>query len=233
MDDETLQGRLQKLTNRWVYNFGVVGRELFSSYYWMKKEYKKGQINPTPEYIIYTYMFHHMVRLAEPYFYDYYRDMDYLPNQKRNFLYRIYTYRYLKDISLQKEFWYDWEFKRHKKIFFKTLEETKKFCDENFPNSKFVILIYNDYDYNNIAETLKQSVGNHEYRLKKLFEIMDDKEFIQKIKDMGIEVITTQELIGRKMNKPEDHLAGDENGPHPSAYIWSEITPKLVERLKL
>ncbi|MBR1617173.1 hypothetical protein IJ670_03390 [bacterium] len=231
---DSLAGQIQKLTNRPIYNLGT--SQMDAGYFDMllHKAIDEHQFQKPPEYIIYTYMFHHIWRISNWYwsYYNYYRKENFIPSQKYNILYKWYTYTYFKNTQLEKSLHSDDKFLQQEEIFLKLLKDMKKTCDKHFPNSKFVVLIYNDVN-EDLSHNIYNSVQGNKYKMQRLFDIMESAEFKKKIEDMGIEVITTQELIGRKMDKYEDRVPMDKDGPHPSISAWREITPKLVERLKL
>ena len=62
---------------------------------------------------------------------------------------------------------------------------------------------------------------------------MENKEFKTELEKLGYTVIYTEELIGRKMNRPEDRLPDDISKPHPAKHIWSIIVPPLIKKLSL
>ena len=230
--DTNFQGQLRKLTNRWVYNFGIPGHDNATALMLLEEEQKHPILKRKPEYIIYVYVFHHLQRNVEKKYYNFYRKEGFIPSQKYNFLYNFYTYAHFKNRILEDMYWNDLEFKGHQELFIKLLSKTKKITDKLYPQSKFIVLIYSDENYDHPDGTL-ENMGYSEFKLQKLFDIMESAEFKKKIENLGIEVITTQELIGRKMDKPEDRVPNDANRPHPTAKAWEEITPKFVERLKL
>ena len=231
-DDDTFASQLQRLTGRWVYNLGVIGQDIVISDMLLHEEEKVQQIKEKPEYIIYTYMFHQMERIPRKHYYDYYRKNGWIASQKYNPLYNLYTYKYFKNRQFEDELWNDKEHIQHQKIFLKTLEHTKQVTDRMYPNSKFIFLIYSDVN-GDIGDGILDSVNGELYRMEQLFKILDSKEFRKKIEKMGIEVVTTEELIGRKMDRFDERVPDDPNRPHPSAKAWGEILPKLAKKYKL
>ncbi|MBR2068710.1 MAG: hypothetical protein IJ877_03000 [Candidatus Gastranaerophilales bacterium] len=230
-EKDSLGGLLEKLTKRHVYNLAVIGQDSAVASMLLDVEGKNKRITKTPEYVIYPYMFHNLVRLSNPYYLSYYRKMGFI-EQKDNILYKSYLYSHFKDVNFLKRLYWDIDFVQHQEIYFKILAHIKKTCDKNYPNSKFVVLIYDDINFD-LCPNIWHSVGESGSTMNKLFEIMYSQEFKQKMEDLGIEVIHTQDLIGRVMDNPLDRVLQDPNRPHPSASAWAEITPKLVERLKL
>ena len=134
--------------------------------------------------------------------------------------------------QLEDELWNDQEHIQHQKIFLKTLEHTKQVTDRMYPDSKFIFLIYDDVN-GDLCEKIHNNVHHEPYRLEQLFKILESEEFRKEIEKMGIEVVTTKELIGRKMDRVDDRVPNDPNHPHPSAKAWGEIVPKLAKKYKL
>ena len=229
---ENFASKLSKYTNRWVYNLGEAGQGPIYSLMCLNKEKTEPLIDKKPEYIVYLYMFHHINRYYFSEYYSYYREKNWIPFQKYNALDEFYTFSYFRNIQLENYFSDDKNFEKRLKLFFNILSEMKKISDELYPNSKFVFLIYSDINFN-LCNGLWASVNNEQYQMDKLFEIMNSDAFKQKIASMGITVITTEELIGRKMSKASDRAENDPHYPHPSPTAWDEITPKFIEYLKL
>ena len=107
----------------------------------------------------------------------------------------------------------------------------KKQCDKLFPGSKFVVLLYSDVNKDLCEELLSPG----EDSINRQFEILYSDDFRKNLEKIGITVISTEELIGRKMDREEDRVPSsiDPNHPHPSASAWDEIVPALVKRLNL
>ena len=231
-EKDSLMGQIEKLTKRHVYNLSVIGQDSAVASMLLDEEDKNPKITKKPDIIIYPYMFHNLQRLTNQYYLNYYRKLGIIENQKYNFLYRSYLFSHFKNVELQKELFYDSDFILHQEIYFNLLAHIKALCDKNYPNSRFVVLIYDDINFD-LCPNLWLSVGESEYRMNKLFEIMYSDDFKQRMENMGIDVIHTRDLTGRVMDLPQDRIAQDPNRPHPSALAWEEITPKLTERLKL
>ena len=126
--------------------------------------------------------------------------------------------------SISRKELYDLQIKVYKAI----IQETKKL----YPDSKFVFLIYCDKN-EDIVQIESWNVPQKE--INEEFEILYSDKFKKDIENLGATVITTEELIGRKMDKEEDRIPKsiDENYPHPSEKAWDKIVPKLVQRLNL
>lgn len=230
--EDNFATKLTELSQRWVYNFGVVGQGPIHALMLLNAEKEEHLIEENPEYVIYLYMFHHIIRYYFPPFYDYYRQSNWIPFQKYNFLYRSYTYSHFKNIELEKYYNDDKNYEKRIELFFKIMTDMKKKSDELFPNSKFIFLIYSDVQ-KDLCLGLWNTVYNDEQEMNKLFEIMNSNQFKDRLKAENIEVVTTEELIGRKMFRPSDRVINDPNHPHPSASAWKEITPQFVKKFNL
>ncbi len=232
-EHQSLPAKVQKLTNRFCYNWGMsgYGPAHFLTLFLLENQYHL--ISQKPEYIIYTYMFHHLDRFSEPEIYDFYRKQHYIPNQNYNFLYHSYIYKYLQNSKLS-----DWIYDEEKMdnalvLFFTIMYDMKVQSEKLFPNSKFIILLYSDVN-KDLCEGIMQNNKNAN-RVNKMFEIMYSDEFKNKLERLGYKVLSTEELIGRKMDRETDRVpkSVDPNYPHPSNSAWDEIAPKLVQKLNL
>ena len=177
-------------------------------------------------------MFHHLQRWCYHQYYNYYRKNGLIPFQKYNFLYNSYIYRYFKDLEVDYYFNNDENFEKRLNLFYSLMHKMKLQSDKLFPDSKFIFLIYSDVN-KDLCDGIKNSMNNDEKSINKLFEIMNSKEFRTRLEKEGITVVSTEELIGRKMNKPEDRAVNDPNHPHPSEKAWDEILVKLVKKFNL
>lgn len=222
--------QISKLTNRYAYNWGISGQGALAMLALLKDEHKRHLLTDLPEYVIYLYMFHHIERCTYWQHYNLMRKEGLIPFQKYNFLYNFYIYQYFKNIEADKYFWND--FNRRYDVFFSVLKKMKEESDNLFPKSKFVILLYSDTNYD-IWEGIMGKNNENKETVNHLFEILYSKDFRHKLEDLGFIVISTEELTGRKMNKPKDRVKNDPCHPHPSESAWKEILPKFVKKLHL
>ena len=181
---ETLAAKLQRLTGRWVYNMGVGSRDATVSLMLMEEETKHPKITVEPEFIIYTYMYHHLQRVINWRYFNYYRHHGYITYQKYNPLYLSYAYSYFKNRELENALWDDWDYIQHKLIFLNIMYDLKKITKKLYPKSRFIVLIYNDINYD-LVRPLWESVGYNEYKMNKLFEIMHSNEFKAELEGGG------------------------------------------------
>lgn len=226
--EETLPAMVEKLTNRYCYNFGEIGFGLETALYLLEqKELKNELLNNKPEYIIYTYMFDHMRRTSQSVCFNTYRKYNLFPEQKYNFLYNFWTYKDIQDAKIQNYF-SNATVAEETEFFFKLLNTTKREYQKLFPNSKFIVLIYSDVNKDLCPQLLGENNENEE-TINELFDLMYSQGFKQRFKDLDITVVSTEDLIGRKMDRAEDRLSSDQNRPHPSALAWEKVVPELIK----
>ena len=233
-DDDNMPAKIEKITGRHGYNWGISGYGPAQVLTLLLLEKENHLLNEKPEYIIYTYMFNHIDRFIEYELYDLYRKRNYIPIQKYNDFYKSYVYRNIKDAELS-DYLYDMEsMDVQLNLFYSIMKDIKNESEKLFPDSKFVVLIYSDINYDLCLGLVRENNEN-EQRIEKMFEIMYSKEFRKKLEEIGFIVITTEELTGRKMYKLEDRQPKivDPNYPHPTSKAWDEVVPQLCRRLNL
>ena len=232
--EESISYILAKNTGRTVYNMAQSGYGAgMALTYLLQENIDHSTLNNNKiDTFIYTYMFHHIQRMNQWNFYNVYRKMGYIPFQKYNILYKSYTYQYIKNIQLDNWFKNDTNLEKRLKLFFNLMKDIKKESEKISPNSKFIILIYNDINYD-LCKPIIFSFYDKKEDVQLAFNIMESKEFKSKLEKLGYIVIYTEELIGRKMDKPEDRLQNDISKPHPAKHIWNIIVPLLIKKLSL
>lgn len=95
--------------------------------------------------------------------------------------------------------------------------EVKKY----FPNAKFILLIYSDSP---------EVIRNKNLVIRDVdIQVLNSKNWKLLEKD-GIEVVRTEELLGRKMN--ENDIIENERTVtiHPNAAAWAQVIPPLVKK---
>ncbi len=227
-DEETLPYLVEKATNRYCYNFGLSGYNISEALLLFDNVIEN--IEP-PEYIIYTYMFDHLQRNGQWYNFDSYRKRNLIPQQSYNFLYKFWTVQYIKNTEFSKFLW-GLSFKENIDFFFNVVENVKKECDKKFPDSKFIVLLYSDVNQD-LSKNFKYDEQENRERIDKSFEFLYSKEIRKRFENLGISVISTEDLIGRKMDRVQDRVQDDEERPHPSASAWKAVVPALVRYLNL
>lgn len=230
--EETFPYKVSQLSNRHCYNMAIPGTGLQYYFFELLLEEKYHKLAEKPEYIVYTYMFHHPARFYNYLFTNMYRKNGYIPIQKYNVLYNSAIYRHFKDIELG--IWLSESFENQKNVFFSIMRDMKKQSEKLYPESKFIVLIYSDINYD-LHKGIIGKNNENKAQVDKMFAFMNSKEFRQKLEDMGYIVISTEDLIGRKMDKKSDRIPRniDPNYPHPTNEAWNEIAPAFVKKFNL
>ncbi len=210
-EDENLGYKLSKLLNRPVYNRAFEWLwGLHTMLYQARREDFYKEV-PEPSYVIYVFITDHINRISAsnitPVFYvphlRYIYKNGRLEREKFQSRYNLYmfkSYTILRANSILKHFDY--------KLLNEYFIETKAEFDKHWKNYKFIILLYDENEFNN--------------------SIMENIE-VDDLKKNGFIIISTKDLIGRYLNKPEDKI---EDNFHPSNYAWSLIAPKLADKIK-
>lgn len=201
--------KISKLTHRSCINRakGATGTQ-FIYYQLQQDEFFKEA--PEAEYIIYTFIYHHLTRLYQ---------------HKINPLWDMFNVRYkilndklveikplfkpLYSSFIVKKFLYKKEFKQAQNemkdfsLFNKLMEEILKITKEKYPNSKFIMLEFeNPADRNELP-----------------------KQEIEKLEAMGITVVRASDIIKNLDDKK--YWLDDEI--HPSELAWNLIIPEMVK----
>ncbi len=207
-ENETISAQLSKYTGRTVYNLGIVGASPREILYMMENDNIRNKlIKEAPEYIIYPYISHHLARLyTDIRFYKpcpYYK----LKNSKLEYYHKnsliINSQIYRKILELKYKNITDDEAFGLFCIYMKQINEEIK---KHYPNTKFVILIYED----NVPDT------HHNWNL---------------LKDYGIIVLNASEIAGENIYTTPYFIAP--NDTHPNAKAWETIVPALSKELNL
>lgn len=217
---QTFSYKLQKQTNRPVYNYGICAGGIQHMLYIIQHPEFLRRVDDIPQYAIYVYIPDHQRRLhadSHPietnglYLrYDFKENnlqlkKEYLPSFMyrtflvRRFLYNLYKKYYDGDYSKQTRYE---NFILTNEIFL----ESKNILSERYPGIKFVILKYSDF----------APVAEYKY----LWDILEKEGFI---------IIDTKDLVGRKFTVDDT----TEDKFHPNEQAWDLIVPKLAEKLNL
>ncbi len=233
-DNNTMPEKIKKRTNRFTYNLGLPGENITPALIYLNDEKILKGISREPEYIIYTYMFDHITRWDYVGYYNIFRKLNLIP-QKYNIIFdNMYFSKYIRDMYF--EHWIqqdDEKLSKSQDLFFNELKIVKERFQELYPNAKFVVLIYYDIQKNLCDKSYLGEHNEHEELFNKKYNLMLSEEFQNKFKKLGIEVITTEDLIGRKMDNPKDRVENDIGCKHPSSDAWDEIIPPLINKLNL
>ena len=222
-DNEVFSYKLSEYTKRPVYNYAFSAFGIQHMMYILGlKDFKK-HIKNEPAYVIYTFIPDHVRRLYlkaygernfGPYLRYYLAKNGELKEYPRYYAPLSYSYIGKKILTNSSDLrtcdvqnGNDDNFDFMKKHF----EQAKVQLEKIYPNTKFVILIYEDNNW----------YQNSWYLVTDRWEELEKEGFI---------VIKTSNLVGRRFYKPED-LTYD--SVHPSAKAWDLVVPKLVKRLGL
>lgn len=214
----TFAAKLNKYTNRTVYNRGIGGTGLQVVYEQLSYDRMQEQIQDA-EFIIYTYIPDHINRLARktiaPYIPDimptYHLKKDKLVKDKSYFypIYYLFIYKmlaeYFEKINTEKEF------ENGKPLFFKLLEETISVANKKYDNLKFVFLEFPHY-----GQSPEVALSDLER---------------EKIRELGYIYISAEDILGEDLRTNLKYRAVDKD--HPSGLVWEELVPQLVEKLNL
>ncbi len=230
-EKDNITSRITKDTNRFAYNYGFAG---FGPSYTLTMLMAEEQFPhiEKPEKILYVYMFHHLQRWNKWQYYNVLKELNLIPFQKYNFLDKYsHIYQYIRNVQIDKYYNEDKDFTKRSELFFNIMKKIKEQSDKLFPNTEFYFLIYSDINYD-LSHGIIYSICQ-ENDVENMFKIMYSKEFKERLEALGMKVITTEELIGRKMDKTSDRIPNDISRPHPSNSAWNEIMPKLEKALDL
>ncbi len=217
--EQTFAYKIHEQTGRTTYNRGVCATGPQHVYRQISDKNFKKEI-PDAEYVIYTFISHHIIRqvrdLTEEYGSNI--ELNYVIKQNdlvykaRPFWFMYWSFlvkNYLEYIKVKK---YKEEIANGNPLLLKTLEKSVEKMRELYPDSKFVFLMYQE------PEKFRDTQFNA------------DKNFIKKLENMGLIFINVYDLVGHDFT--ESKYWSDDTF-HPSENAWNEIVPKLVEELKL
>lgn len=206
-DNETFAAQLSTKTDRIVYNLGVIGSSPREILYILRNDKLRKELfgNRTDfEYIIYPYISHHLFRL-----YNQIKLFSLSPTYRKvgNSLEFYEVNKILLNSQLYQEVVTALYGKIDKNETFDLLclyfQEINKEINKHFPNTKFVVLVYENYPKND-------------------FSMLNNK---------GIKVIDFPKLTG--INLHDDKYKISKEDSHPSAKAWEDIIPTLVKELNL
>ena len=216
-DDETFSAVLSDYTGRTVYNRGLYATGIPFMYYQLKDRNITNEI-ANPQYFIYTLIDNHFYRsltvrswCKDPIIQYRYKVSDgklVLVKPTFKFLYPLYS------VFLLQNYIQNLEYKKllFKEPVIKMIDESNRLIKKKFPNSEFIILVYQDSCWGDSYLSEKQQILNH-------------------FSDEGIKVIYTDDLIGKNVLKDKKYLSADNF--HPSCEAWKLIVPKLVKALDI
>lgn len=220
---QTFAYKLNKLTGRTTYNrgFSASGPQLV--YRQLTDKDFKNEV-PDAEYVIYTFIWHHLYRtirdIVMPYGPDielsYVLNGDKLVEKTRPFFFLYSSFLAKTYLEYNNNNVYQNELNNGFPLFMKIMEESVLQTKKMYPNSKFVFI---DFPQANLC------FANYQKGLCEL-----TAEQIESIEKMGIIYISARDLIGNDLCDSKYRVS---DGDHPSELAWDELVPKLVEKLKL
>lgn len=212
--NETFSRKLADFTNRTVYNRGLCSTGpsfVLQQLRW--KDFK--QDIPDAEYVIYTYIDYQVRRVLkwrlDPFTRVFFMKYKYrngkLVEDMPSFMpmHSLLTSIVLDETTENsKIIW-----RQDELLFALLMQEIKKTTDRLYPNSKFIVLVYQDRNFENQYPDL-----------------------LKKIEEMGYTMVYTNDLIGNNTELiKEKYYSGDHF--HPSSEAWDLIVPKLSKKINL
>lgn len=210
--EDTIGYKLSELTKRPVYNYAVQGKAFQNSLFILEKKMYDTKIK-NPEYIIYIMMSDHIRRLysnvniedfvGQPIYKldkDGYMTLkkDYYPVYKQ-----FYTYYALNNAVFNAFLKKDYD--RHNKYIYSYFKTMKKYISSEYPDIKFVILMYG---------------GRNNFGLD-----------MSKLQEDGFIVLQTEDITG--INLLQRKYQKSDVDKHPIPCAWDIVAKGLKERLKL
>ena len=208
-NNQTMAAKVSEASNRSAYNMGLPGWGFQQSLYMLKNSLLQ-RLNINPEYVIYTYIPHHLIRMVVPCsFFEnslvFYKEKNEELVLKSD-LELLYWHSYISRFLYFKKNDYEAadNMPKYTKLFLKHLLEVNKLIKEHSPSSTFVVFVYED----------KGAIMSLRSELEK----------------NGIKVIFLKELSKIDIRAKEN--INDDAG-HPSAKVWEEVAPLLAKKLNL
>ena len=212
-DEQTFGYKLSHYTKRPVYNFSLPGKGIQHNLFFLQNKMYDETIK-NPEYFIYIMMKDHIRRLYTTVcLHDYTGYPEYklnsenkliLNKDKYPFYKQFYVYYFFNNLLFN--YVGSNNHTKHTILIKEYFREIKKTIKEEYPNIKFVILFYGDYD--------------------KYFNLQLDE-----LQQEGFIFIHAQDLINKNLFDIENHLS--ENDFHPSEKLWDTFTPEFAKKLDL
>ncbi len=206
-ENETISSLISNKTNRTVYNLGVKATSTREILYILRNNDLRNKLLDNQnnfEYVIYPYISNHRYRLYtdikpytySPYFKETENGLEYYEKNKliaNSYIYKKFLDWKYSEINNKEAF----------RLMCVYLKEINKEIKKHYPDTKFVVLIYEDY-------------------LNENWNILDKE---------GIIIVKVKDIAKIDVKSPEYTLSP--NDFHPNAKAWQVIVPKLIEELKL
>ncbi|MGN0015667.1 MAG: hypothetical protein ACI37T_09650 [Candidatus Gastranaerophilaceae bacterium] len=222
---QTLAYKVHQLTQRTVYKRGVCGGSINQILEQLTSGVLKKEV-PDAEYLIYVYIISHIDRLffyqiesLETYINNRYEikngKLVKIENPKLPYLYSLFTVKYFQQIiagiRADKEF--DDDIPLFKAIMTEIMNQLKK----QYPNSKYVILMYPESSTVGIERGKEQAAATNKIV----------KDYCEKL---GFWVIDAEDLTQEPIRNSEYRCLDVD---HPNERAWDIIAPALVKKLNL
>lgn len=224
-EEETFSHQLFENTNGYdIYNFGISGGGVQHMLYLLKDLNILNTLKNPPEYIIYTYIPNQIERIRYYYFwvstanfisitskFDKHnnivleKDVFFPKPLYRTFIMKLfYNVKSKYEKTDEKKYFND-----NKEMFYQMLLQSKQIINNKYPQTKFVLLIYDD-----------EPANDCNYGMNSYFEKLSQKGFI---------IIKVDDLIGMECKNKERQ----EDQFHPTVQAWKLTVPKLIQKLNL
>lgn len=213
--------KLSEMTNRPVYNRAFGGGGYQHMYYILTHDKYMRDLQE-PEYIVYVFINSHIERFYQYQFWDKFRTVgnlryklkeDGVFYEQKPILFPFWFLFTVKEI--QEKFWINFMRKSPENKLFNTfvsfMSQTKKEALKKYPNTKFVILLYDD----GMIQFGKDYINNSYWNL---------------LRREGFIVINSNDLVHKVFS---DEKYKTEDKIHPSERAWDELTPAFVKYLGL
>ncbi|MBQ8886394.1 MAG: hypothetical protein IJY61_01670 [Candidatus Gastranaerophilales bacterium] len=231
--EQTFGYKLSHKTKRPVHNWGFSTEGVEYALFLLNEKQNIDLFkNNFPEFIIFTYTYPQPERvLLKHRFYRWYylRKFFDLNNQHYSEFDRLYSV-----LTIRNHLYYNYLISENteEKVLSHIQDifiELAKIIKLKFKDAKFIILIYSDTKENIIKKGLYHSNMDIDF-----LEMIHWKKLKKENKENIFSVVSTEELIGRKMNKIEDIIENEKTITiHPSEKAWDEIVPKLIKKYKM
>lgn len=212
-NEETFGYKLAHITKRPVYNFSLPGKGFQHNLYFIQNKMYENNIN-NPEYFVYIMMSDQIRRLYTTVcLHDYTAFPEYKLDKNNKLYLKRNTYPFYKQFYVYYFFnnlYYTYigykNYKEHSVLVREYLREIKSAIKKDFPDIKFVVLFYGDYE---------------KYYNLDLYEL-EKEDFI---------FVHTQDLSSVNIFADEYHLTPTDF--HPNEKAWDILTPEFAKALNL
>lgn len=227
-DNQNFSYKLSQMTQRPVYNRAFYGGcPAFMLYQLQDDDFYKNV--PEPEFVIYVYIEDHINRLyyytnwyPENRLYLRYHIVDNKIKRvdEEQFIYKLSFLNIVKIIQRQIVSLKYNDVSNSFQLLFRIFEESQKEMQKHgWKNTKIVFIKYRDYWPTDKEQNCAYGV------------YIDDNEHWDVLKNMGITILDTKNMVGNKICSPEYVISDSDT--HPNEEAWNLLTPIIVEQLNL